>query len=35
MLSLEDVSEELSVNKGEQGLEGVLCGRELCGHELP
>lgn len=33
VLSLEDLS-ELSVNKGEQGLERVLCGRELCGHQL-
>lgn len=34
VLPLEDVSELLSVNKGELGLEVGLCGRELCSHEM-
>lgn len=29
MLSLEEISELLSVNKGEQGLEVILCCHEM------
>lgn len=34
VFSLEEINEFLSVNKGEQGLEVGLCGRELCSHEI-